>query len=55
MVTFMVMVTFMFTSGQSLDCPKDTSNGLSADCPPDKQKSPPPDCSERGPDFNIGL
>lgn len=42
MVTFMVMITFMFTSGQSMDCPKDTSNGLSADCPLDKQKKPSP-------------
>ena len=44
MVTFMVMVmiTFMFTSGQSMDCPKDTSNGLSVDCPLDKQKKPSP-------------
>ena len=42
MVTFMIMITFMFTSGQSADCPKDTSNGLSADCPKDKQKKPSP-------------
>lgn len=55
MVTFMVMITFMFTSGQSADCPKDTSNGLSADYPKDKQKSPPPDFSERGSDFSIEL
>ena len=47
MVTFMVMITFMFTSGQSTDCPKDTSNGQSTDCPLDKQKKALPRIAPR--------
>ena len=41
------MITFMFTSGQSEDCPKDTSNGLSADCPKGQTKKALPRISPR--------